>query len=148
LATFIVITYQYRTVLIHFDPHLFQSKVLQGLKLCQELEYESICAKSQELQVLCVTTFVFGLQPVANITCENPPKISLLVFRDNRPAFDLVIAWGGLFCMKCDALKDICSAMKSLTCASKTGQKINKEATPFIYYQRYLCSSKYMLTSS
>jgi hypothetical protein len=53
---------------------------------------ESICVKSQELQVLCVTTFEFGLRPVANITCENPPKFSLLVFKDNRPSFDLVIA--------------------------------------------------------
>ena len=76
----------------------------------------NISIRSHKLQVLL--TFVFGLRPVANITCENPPIVSLLVFRDNRSSFDLVTARGVCSVWNVMPLKDICSAMKSLTCAS------------------------------
>lgn len=39
-----------------------------------------------------VQTFVLGLRPVANIMCENPSSVPLLVFRDNEPSADLTIA--------------------------------------------------------
>jgi hypothetical protein len=37
-------------------------------------------------------TFVFGLRLVANITCEKPSTVPLLVFRDSEPLADLMIA--------------------------------------------------------
>jgi hypothetical protein len=39
-------------------------------------------------------TFVFGLRLVANITCEKPSTVPLLVFKDNKPLADLMIARG------------------------------------------------------
>lgn len=39
-------------------------------------------------------TLVFGARPVANIICEKPSAVPLLVFKDNEPSADLMIAWG------------------------------------------------------
>lgn len=39
-------------------------------------------------------TLVFGLLPVANMICEKPSIVSLLVFNDSVPSADFVIARG------------------------------------------------------
>lgn len=39
-----------------------------------------------------LVTLVFGLRPVANIMCEKPSSVPLLVFKDNEPSEDLRIA--------------------------------------------------------
>ena len=64
-------------------------------------------------------TFVLGLRPVANITCEKPSAVPLLVFKDNEPSDDFMIAWGDSSVWNSIPLRDICSATKSLICGSK-----------------------------
>lgn len=72
-------------------------------------------------------TFVFGLRPVANITCEKPSTVSLFVFNESEPSADFTIAWGDSSVWKLIPLKDICSATKSLICEKQN--QVSEEET-------------------
>lgn len=39
-------------------------------------------------------TLVLGRRPVANIMCEKPSTVPLLVFRDSKPSVDFEMACG------------------------------------------------------
>ena len=61
-------------------------------------------------------TWVLGLRPVANIIWEKPSTVPLLVFKENEPSADFVIAWGDSSVWNSIPLTDICSETKSLIC--------------------------------
>lgn len=71
-------------------------------------------------------TLVFGLLPVANIICEKPSIVSLLVFNDKVPSADFVIAWGDSSAWNSIPLTAICSARKSLICRAGKVMRIKK----------------------
>eukprot|EP01018_Ginkgo_biloba_P034333 Gb_40945 [translate_table: standard] len=62
---------------------------------------------------------VFGTRPVANITCEKPSSIPLVVLNVSKPSAVFSIASGEDSIWNSIPLRDICSATKSLISSSK-----------------------------
>lgn len=88
-----------------------------------------------------VQTFVLGLRPVANIIWENPSTVPLLVFRDNEPWADFMIAWGDSSVWNSIPLRDICSETKFLICRNTKAHIRPQRATSVLVIHQAILAS-------